>query len=254
VAIAGRYVEFTPGVRIMHVFGTPSLPMNSTVHRATSAWNGRLTLLTILVILTSLALFREVRAQPPGVFSEDRFVALPDADWRRVSFSRQQDPARIAGDLREEIAHLERAINATFEKHPAGQSLRQAARSLRVQAERLHRDARNPDVIWQARRQAEQIQDDLSQLAVLANRWPLEQTVWEHRVSRESAATVFHAPANGYQWGASTVSLTPARAEAPQLVRSLSNRIVAAQQLATELEVTLRQNGMQEFRESWRRW
>lgn len=238
----------------MYGFGTPSSPVTSSVRYVTSGCHGRLTLLTILVILTSLALFREVRAQPPGVFSEDRFVALPDADWRRVSFSRQQDPARIAGDLREEIAHLERAIDLTFEKSPAGQSLRQAARSLRVQAERLQRDARNPDIIWQARRQAEQIHNDLDKLTVLISRWPLEQTTWKHKAGRESASAVFHASANGYQWGTSPASLTPARAEAPQVVRSLSNRVVAAQQMAAELEVTLRQRGVQEFRESWRRW
>lgn len=239
---------------MMHGFGTTTLPTNSTVRDATPRWNGRLALLTVLVILTSLALFREVRAQPPGVLSEDRFAPLPDADWRRMPFSRQQDPARIAGDLREEIAHLERAIDATFESQPASQSLRQTARSLRVQAERLHRDARNPDAIWQARRQAEQIQVDLDKLRVQAGRWPLEQTAWEHRTGRESVSAVFHTPANGYQWGRSTFALTPARTDAPQVVRSLSNQIDAAQQLATELEVTLRQRGMQEFRESWRRW
>lgn len=238
---------------MMHGFGTTTLPTNSTVRDGIPRWNGRLALLTVLVILTSLALFREVRAQPPGVLSEDRFVPLPDADWRRMPFSRQQDPARIAGDLREEIAHLERAIDQTFDKQLAGQTLRQTARSLRVQAERLHRDARNPDAIWQARRQAEQIQVDLDKLTVLTSRWPLEQTAWKHRAGRESVSVVFHATANGYQWGM-PVSLTPARADAPQVARSLSNRIVAAQQLATELEVTLRQRGMQEFRESWRRW
>lgn len=239
---------------MMHGFGATTLPTDSTVRDASPRWNGRLALLTILVILTSLALFQEVRAQPPGVHSEDRFVPLPDADWRRMPFSRQQDPARIAGDLREEIAHLERAIGATFEQQPESQSLRQTARSLRVQAERLHRDARNPDAIWQARRQAEQIQVDLDKLRVQAERWPLEQTAWEHRTGRASVSAVFHAPTNGYHWGTSTVSLSPARADAPQVVRSLSNRIDTAQQLATELEVTLRQRGLQEFRESWRRW
>lgn len=68
----------------MYGFGTLSSLTTSTARHTTSGCHGRLTLLTILVILTSLALFREVRAQPPGVFSEDRFVALPDADWRRV--------------------------------------------------------------------------------------------------------------------------------------------------------------------------